>query len=302
FGAARSLFSIETVPVTAIAVPTQATPINEAVVEYLTLSIKRTGILNPLLVVALPNSVAFLLVSGVHRLEVARRLGITQVPVIVRSGEVHEIEMDQLEENLARKELSFLERAFQEKRLQELYIQHYPDTVRGLAGAQARHVHETENLSFAEQMARPGSGPKTIRNRIKLAMRLGPETAAILYGTPTAHKLGELKALSKLRSEQQPQVARILAEGRAKKVEEATAMAFDLPILVRPPKTTKTIVPLENAESGRSAVASLMGRKIVVTVPADGVSVTLEDAGLASPHRGYPNAQIPLKTDERYSV
>jgi ParB family transcriptional regulator, chromosome partitioning protein len=288
-GAARHLPVPGPVAISAIAVPRHACPLNEVTVDQLMLSIQRTGLLNPLLVARVQNSDAYLLVAGLHRLEALRRLGLTQALVIVREGKPEAVEMDQIEENLARKELSMLERAFQEKRLHELYVKHYPETRRGVAGAIARHRGATEITSFAEGMARPGSGAKTISNRIALAKNLRPEAAAVLYGTPVANHLAKLKALSKVPSEEQPKVATVLSSGSVATVDEAARSLRGLPLLVRPPKVSGTTVPLESTEEGQIATASFLGRKVVVTITRNPPSVTLEDTGAADPHRGYSN-------------
>lgn len=130
-GAAPSPSSMITVDTSKIVMPTQSGALNEDVVGELAVSIKRAGLLNPLLVTEVPRADAFLLVAGAHRLAALRRLNWPTAQVIVRTGRPYEVEMDHLEENLVRKELPVLERALQERRLRELYIQEHPETMRG---------------------------------------------------------------------------------------------------------------------------------------------------------------------------
>jgi len=295
--AARYLAAFEIVEVSSIAVPKRASPLNDAVVEQLIKSIQRRGLLYPPLVICVPNSDAYLLVVGAHRLEALRRLGLVWVPVIVREGDPEEVEMDQLEENLARKELSVLERAFQEQRLFDLYKTKHPNTVRGKAGAVARHGGANENSSFAEAMSRPRSGKRSVQYRLQLSRNLNPEAAAALYGTPVANNRGALIALSKLPSAEQPKLATVLGSGAAANVDEAKRLVSGLPLLVSPPRSSKVTAPLERTETGYLATASFLGHKVVVTIREDHPSVTLEDSGPAAPHRGYIDDQNSLSVD-----
>lgn len=288
-GAARPPSTIEIVKVSSIAAPKRPSPLNETVIEHHMLSIHRAGLLSPLLVIRVPNSDAFLLIAGAHRLEALRRLGLTEVQVNIREGDAEEVEMDHLEENLARKELSVMERAFQERRLFELYTTKHPKTLRGIAGAIARHKHATERISFAVAMARPRSGPRTIRDRLSIAKHLQPEAASVLYGTPAANRLACLKSLSKLPQEEQVRVAKVLAEESTTSVPQAVQSLLGSPKLVAAPKANEVVVALELVDGKRRGVVNISGRKYSVALATEVWSLTLRDIGKADLHRAYPN-------------
>ena len=79
-------------------------------------SIKQQGILQPLIVTPLDEQ-HFQLVAGERRLTAARQLGLTEVPILVRSVAEHQRLILQIVENLHRKDLSPVEEAEGIKRL-----------------------------------------------------------------------------------------------------------------------------------------------------------------------------------------
>ena len=81
-------------------------------------SIKQQGILQPLIVTPLDEQ-HFQLVAGERRLTAARQLGLTEVPILVRSVEEHQRLILQIVENLHRKDLTPVEEAEGIKRLMD---------------------------------------------------------------------------------------------------------------------------------------------------------------------------------------
>ncbi len=88
---------------------------SEASLEELTQSIRRSGILQPLIV--RKADIGFELIAGERRLRAARKLGLPRVPVVVRTSN----DQDQLEialiENLQREDLTPVEEAMGYERL-----------------------------------------------------------------------------------------------------------------------------------------------------------------------------------------
>lgn len=291
----------EELPISLIAVPRQASKLNEDVVEQLMLSIKRRGLIYPILVIPVPNSDGYLIVVGIHRLEAHRRLGLRTIWANVRSGDPEMVEMDQLEENLFRKELPVLERALQEKRLRDLYTKVHGDTVRGVAGARVRHGRANDTLSFADMAARQGSGKRTIQRRLKLAGDLCPKAVIALHGTPVANNQSTLIDLSKKPKSEQLGIAEVLASGRTTDVKKAVQQILGLPTMIKAPSVGEVTVPLQTSDQGYSAIASLRGRRVHVVVQKGLNAVTFRDLGPADPHRAYPNDQEIL-TPECWTV
>jgi ParB/RepB/Spo0J family partition protein len=85
-----------------IHVPANVRELDSEHVDVLTRSIALQGILVPLVVC--PSGDRFELVAGFHRIAAAARLGLTEVPVIVRAIETDAA--DRAVENIARKQLN----------------------------------------------------------------------------------------------------------------------------------------------------------------------------------------------------
>lgn len=113
--------------------------LNEEKLGDLSYSIKKDGLLQPL-VVALYEG-AYVLIAGQHRLEVCRRLRHTTVPVRVLTNirnQDHLIRLE-LSENLFRNELSLLERA--------VHLAEYLKRDSALSALSAEQIAETVNIS-----------------------------------------------------------------------------------------------------------------------------------------------------------
>lgn len=138
---------------------------------------------------------------------------------------------------------------------------------------------------------------RAIQSRIEMAGSLAPEVIPILTGTKVANHQSALKGLSKLPREEQVGAAKVLASGDTTKVEEAVKLAKGQPLLTRPPRAKEVTAPRTRTESGFTATASFLGRKVQIEAPDDGGIVTLKDLGRGSPHRAYLDDQDALSRD-----
>lgn len=137
---------IENIPVEKL----QASPyqprrnFDEAALAELATSIKRHGVVQPLVVTPVKNGV-YTLIAGERRWRAAQSAGLKTVPAIIRSSE----ELEQLEialiENVQRVDLSPLEQAVSIERL-----------------------HEQFNLSYDEVAKRLGKAHSTVNNTVRL--------------------------------------------------------------------------------------------------------------------------------------
>jgi ParB family chromosome partitioning protein len=122
----------------------------------LTDSIRRHGLLQPLLVSAAPDGEGYVLIAGQRRLEAARAAGLRTVPVIVRqAGEQQRLELAMIE-NLQRTDLLPLEAA-------EGY----------------RQLAEDFGLSHDEVAAQVGKSRSAVSNTLRL-LKLAPGAKAAL--------------------------------------------------------------------------------------------------------------------------
>jgi ParB-like chromosome segregation protein Spo0J len=92
---------------------------HEAAIVALAESMQRLGQLNPISVYR-PNEKRLLLVTGLHRVEAAKRLGWEEIDAVLVTGNEIERELQEIAENLHRSELTALERDTQIGRWAEL--------------------------------------------------------------------------------------------------------------------------------------------------------------------------------------
>lgn len=117
---------------------------DESKLEELATSIKRYGILQPLIVTANEQKM-YTIVAGERRWRAAKRAGLKNVPCIVRSPEKIERLEIALIENVQRVDLSPLEQAISIERL-----------------------HQQFNVSYKDIAERLGKAPATINNIVRL--------------------------------------------------------------------------------------------------------------------------------------
>src|SRR6516162_8159059 len=105
---------IEQVIVSTVVVPDGHRDVDPAVVDGLVESIKRVGLLSPILVrVSEDDNVPDILIAGRHRLEAAKRLGWDLIDGYCFAVDDAEARMREITENLHRSELTALERSEQ---------------------------------------------------------------------------------------------------------------------------------------------------------------------------------------------
>lgn len=101
------------IPVHSIIVPDTHRKVNPKVVDDLVESIKRVGLLSPIVVQAFEGDAPDVLIAGLHRLEAAKRLDWGSIDGYCLYISDAEARMREITENLHRSELSALERAEQ---------------------------------------------------------------------------------------------------------------------------------------------------------------------------------------------
>lgn len=127
-------------------------------VEALKQSFAELGMRTPITVrINDGDALPFALSAGAHRLETAIQLGWDEVPAFVRDESKLDAELWEIDENLARSELSPAERAVFMFRRKELYLLKYPDTQHGGDRKSSRQVGDLidrqERRSFVSATA-----------------------------------------------------------------------------------------------------------------------------------------------------
>jgi ParB family chromosome partitioning protein len=93
---------------------------SEEAIEDLSESIKKYGVLQPIIVIPLPDT-TYKIVAGERRYRAAMKAGISEVPVIIKEFSEKEVSEVALIENLQREDLNPVEEALGYKHLQEKY-------------------------------------------------------------------------------------------------------------------------------------------------------------------------------------
>ena len=168
------------IPVSAI-VPNPAQPrviFDDYELSRLAVSIQQNGILQPLTVRRIENSLNYELIAGERRLRACKLLNMTFVPCIIITASVKDSAVLAVLENLQRQDLTFMEEAYAIKNLIDYY-----------------------GLTQEETAARLGTAQSTIANKLRLLKLTDEEKSLVVK-----YKLTErqARALLRLESEQRP--------------------------------------------------------------------------------------------------
>ncbi len=161
------------IPVSAI-VPNPAQPrviFDDYELSRLAVSIQQNGILQPLTVRRVENSLTYELIAGERRLRACKLLNMSFVPCIIISATAKDSAVLAVLENLQRQDLSFIEEAYAIKNLIDFY-----------------------GLTQEETAARLGTAQSTIANKLRL-LKLSDEDKALVV----RYKLTERQARALLR-------------------------------------------------------------------------------------------------------
>jgi ParB-like chromosome segregation protein Spo0J len=217
----KAYYEIET---HAIDVPEGRRAIDEKTVEDLKESMGRFGLLSPI------SIRDFVLVTGAHRLEAARRLGWKQIFVRDVSGlSDEEAEMVEISENLHRSDLTVLERSTQAARWIELSKLSQLATVSGGRGneggirAAARELgidkdeaHRSVKIASLSEDARKAAvevGLDDNKTALLAAAKAGPDRqASVIRDIAEKKAAGRNKIDADVKSRAAREVAEIIAE------------------------------------------------------------------------------------------
>ncbi len=192
----------------------------EAELEALAESIREKGVLQPLLVRAIvEDDAAFELVAGERRWRAAQRVGLHEVPVIVRVLSDHEVLEIALVENLQREDLSPLEEAEAYSRL----IAEFGRTQASLAeavGKSRSHIANTVRLL---------SLPAPVRHRLDEGELSAGHARALLAAVDPGALAEEVvrRGLNVRATERLVQRRAQPTQGRRPRVREADTVALE---------------------------------------------------------------------------
>jgi len=217
----QSTTEVRNIAVASIKVGKRMRPLGD--IAALVESIKEVGLLNPILITQGRR-----LISGLHRLAAFKALGRRTIPCIILSVSQQEAQLREIDENLARNDLTVLQRGEHLLRRKELYEALHPETRQG--GDRGNQYSggrkcQKDMLSFCQTAATlTGQSSKTAQRLVRIAKLLTPETKRLLRGTEWADNQRALIRLCKLTPEMQERVARKSANGESRDIYAAIAM------------------------------------------------------------------------------
>jgi ParB family transcriptional regulator, chromosome partitioning protein len=183
-------------------------------IDALVESIRELGLLNPISVTRDRR-----LFSGLHRLAAFKALGRHMIPAVVIDVTRDEAKLREIDENLARNDLTLLERAEHRCHRKEIYEHLHPETRRG-GDRGNQHVggksRLNDKLSFSHSAATStGRSSRTVHRLVRIANNLTPKTRKLLRGTDLADNQRALLRLCKFPPDMQESVARKVAGGES---------------------------------------------------------------------------------------
>lgn len=188
-------------------------------------SIASVGLLHPIVVTS-----DMRLVAGLHRLRACQALGWDKIPVSVVSLAKLDAELAELDENLARHELTVLQRAEVLQRRKQIHETLYPETRRGVAGGKAsgasrRGERTSVTTSLVQVLAtRTGRSRRAIEREIQIAADIPKDVRRLLAGTAAEDDKTALLKIARLPKAEQMTVAKRLANGEAGSVRRAMVL------------------------------------------------------------------------------
>lgn len=213
-------FGLQTIPVALIDIGERLRPVSEPHAELLAENIGQTGRLRQPIEIRQVGH-RYSLIAGRHRLRAVELLGWAAIDAFVYAASDDEARLAEIDENLVRHELNPLDRAVFLAERKAIYEKLHPETVAGVAGAEAKH-RATEIISFARDTAeRVGLTERTIQLAVSIARDLSPQVRQLVAGTKLAQKQSELLALSKVPSDLQTAVLRLVLTGACRNVAAA---------------------------------------------------------------------------------
>jgi ParB family chromosome partitioning protein len=211
-------------------------PVTIANAQLTAASISELGQLQPIVVRVHPTGNGLKLIAGGRRCAAMAILEREQIAAVLVECTDDEARLIEIDENLAREELSPLDRAFFLAERKRVYEALNPETAHGKA-KKPKKISEAGKVaniaafaSFAKDAARQtGVSVKTISNAVALAAALSPEAVAIIRGTKLADNQAQLQALAALPAADQVTIAGLIAANAATNVAKARVIGGFVP-------------------------------------------------------------------------
>ena len=209
-------------------------PVDRAHAQMIAASMNESGLIQPIVVRANPSGNGLKLIVGGHRLSGAEINEWDEIAAILIECSDDEARQIEIDENLARKELTALERAEFLAERKRIYEALYPEAANGKAKKPKTEKGKVANMAtfarFSKDAAKStGLGERTVQRACELAASLSPEAVALIRGTKLADNQAQLQALAALDPADQVTVAGLIAAHAAPNVAKARVIAGFVP-------------------------------------------------------------------------
>lgn len=207
-------------------------------------SIKQLGLLNPITIQ--PDGT---LIAGLNRLEACKFLGWQEIDVTIAELDELHTELAEIDENIARNDLTAIQRAEQLTRRKQIYESIYPETKKGTSQARGMNKSLGHNvvadsaMTFSRDTAqKTGISDRTIREDIQIGQKL-KDHIETLQETPIADSKSELLSLARMADEERDPLITKIVNGEAQTVKEAKqvvkreTLAEKAKLVILPPDT-----------------------------------------------------------------
>lgn len=253
-----TLMQINRVPVAEVIEKDRLRPVREAGVLSLIASIEETGVMKDAIHVRKKKDGKLYLMAGSHRLEVARRLGWTEIEAKVWTDVTDDwARLVEIDDNLAGAEMDALDTAVFLATRKEVYERLHPETKAGVAGGLARQGSASELSSFADATAEKfRMTARQVQKIVSAGTRLGADEVAKLRAAPKAITLKDLIDIGKIdKPTTRYDVVRLLSEGSAKSAADALR-SLNPPVEAEPKDPSEEALKVLNGAWDRAPMAT----------------------------------------------
>ncbi len=193
-------------------------PVDPEQVQVIAESVGEIGLQSPIAVRLDPADAAgYRLVAGAHRIAAAAELGWTRIDALVVDGSDDELALMEIDENLARAELTPLDRALFLAERKAIYLRLHPGAGkpgRPRQSANCAKFAQFQPRSFEEDAERQvGLSRRGVYRALEIGTGLVPTLAEALRDTPLSRREGDLFRLARMPAADQEAAAERIRAG-----------------------------------------------------------------------------------------
>lgn len=208
------------VPIEAITIPSGHRPEKEQKVKAIAESMKNLkGPLQPAMI--RKHRDTWILVFGKHRILAAKLNGETTFPCIDATHLAPwQIELAEIDENACRSELSFGQEAIALSEKKRIYRQQGIRSILDMDGT-TQKMESPVSAAISDTAAKTGQARVTIESKMLVGDDLSPKAIGILDDHPSSNSKREMSTLAELPKQDQVEIAKVIASGKADTVRDA---------------------------------------------------------------------------------